>query len=285
MTPRRICDRAFLAACLAGQFFSMTLLLGILAIVVAKGIGVIDWTFLTSPPAGGGRSGGIGPAILGTLLLVVTTGILAAPLALGLALVRTEYFQPGRVRSFFELVLYTINGVPSILFGLFGYEVIVNRMGLGKSWLAGGLVLAVMILPTIAVSIHEQIEALPPSYRDQARALGLNRAKVIWSVVLPQTLPGILTGTLLGLGRASGETAPIMMTAAVFTGVHVPTGIRDNPVLALPYHLFVLAQDSHDPASISNAWGTALVLLGMAFLLTLASLPFRVGWRREEEAR
>src|SRR5204863_4232064 len=117
-------------------------------------------------------------------------------------------------------------------------------LGWGKSWLAGGLLLAVMILPTLALALAERIESLPGRYLEAAAGLGLSRSQIVWSVILPQSLSGLLSGTLLGLARAAGETAPILFTAAVFSGAGLPHGIRDNPVMALPYHIFVLAQDS-----------------------------------------
>ena len=176
-----------------------------------------------------------------------------------------------------------LNGVPSILFGILGLIVFVKFLGWGKSWLSGGLLLGLMILPTVTVSLIERIKALPPAYVEAAVGLGLSRSQVVWSIVLPQSVGGLVTGLLLGLARAAGETAPIMFTATVFAGVTLPAGVRESPVLSLPYHIFILAQDSFDPAAAARVWGAAAVLLGVVFLLSAAALPVRL--RVHEEAR
>lgn len=247
----------------------------LLGLILWRGAGALSVEFLTSVPREAGNSGGIAPAILGSLLLLLTAAVLAAPTGLALALLQSEYLRSLRRKRWLESFLYTLNGIPSIVYGLFGYHLLVQRMGMGKSWLAGGIVLAVMILPTITIAVHERIRSLPESYRIQARALGLDRDQVIRSVVIPQSFSGLLTGTLLGLGRACGETAPVMMTAAVFAGADLPRGVRDQPILACPYHVFNLAQDSSSPLAIRNAWGTALVLILMVLLLNLSSLALR----------
>ena len=176
-----------------------------------------------------------------------------------------------------------LNGVPSILFGILGLIVFVKFLGWGKSWLSGGLLLGLMILPTVTVSLIERIKVLPPKYVEAAAGLGLSRSQVVRSVVLPQCAGGLITGLLLGLARAAGETAPIMFTATVFDGVKLPAGVRQSPVLSLPYHIFNLAQDSFDPEVGAKVWGTAAVLLALVFLLGAAALPVRV--RVHEEAR
>ena len=140
-----------------------------------------------------------------------------------------------------------------------------------------------MILPTVAVSLIERIEGLPRSYLEAAAGLGLRQSQIVWSVVLPQSLSGLVTGSLLGLARAAGETAPIMFTATIFAGATLPSGIRESPVLSLPYHIFVLAQDSFDPLVASKVWGAAVVLLGLVLCLSLLALPMRL--RIHEEAR
>jgi phosphate transport system permease protein len=181
------------------------------------------------------------------------------------------------------LLLYTLNGVPSILFGIFGLIVFVRFFGWGKSWFAGGILLGMMILPVVTVALIERIESLPRKYIEAAAGLGLTQSQIIWSVILPQSLTGLVTGSLLGLARAAGETAPIMFTATIFAGATLPHGIKESPVLSLPYHIFVLAQDSFDPAVGSKMWGSALVLLALVSLFSIVALPMRL--RIHEEAR
>lgn len=181
------------------------------------------------------------------------------------------------------LLLYVLNGVPSLLFGLFGFIVFVKFLGLGKSWLSGGILLGLMILPTVTAALIERIASIPRSYLEAAAGLGLSTPQMIWSVILPQASGGLVTGSLLGLARAAGETAPIMFTATIFAGATFPSGIKESPVLSLPYHIFILAQDSFDPSVGAKVWGTAVVLLALVGALSLIALPLRM--RIHEEAR
>jgi phosphate transport system permease protein len=210
--------------------------------------------------------------------------VVTVPLAVGLALLHGVYLR-GRegARRRLGLVLHLLNGVPSILFGIFGFIVFVHGLGVGKSWLTGGVLLGLMILPTVAVALQQRIDGLPAGYLEAAAGLGLSRSQIVWSVVLPQCASGLVTGALLGLARAAGETAPILFTATVFSGPGVPHGVRESPVLSLPYHIFVLAQDSFAPAVAPRVWATALVLLALVLCLSLAALPLRL--RLHEEAR
>jgi phosphate transport system permease protein len=169
------------------------------------------------------------------------------------------------------------------LFGIMGLIVMVTWLGLGKSWFNGGVLLGVMILPTVTISLVERIKALPAGYVEAARGLGLSEAQTVWAVILPQTLGGLWTGLLLGLARVAGETAPIMFTATIFAGVSFPQGVRESPVLTLPYHIFILAQDSFDPLVSGKVWGAATVLLALVLAVSAAALPFRQ--RVHEEAR
>ena len=159
----------------------------------------------------------------------------------------------------------------------------VKYLGWGKSWLIGGILLALMILPTVSVALIERIKALPRKYVEAAAGLGLRQSQIIWSIILPQSWSGLITGSLLGLARAAGETAPIMFTATIFAGATLPHGIRESPVLSLPYHIFILAQDSFDPAVGAKLWGSALVLLALVFVLSIVALPIRL--RLHDEAR
>ena len=140
----------------------------------------------------------------------------------------------------------------------------------------GGILLGMLILPTVTVALIERIASLPTRYTEAAAGLGLTQSQIIWSIILPQSLSGLVTGSLLGLARAAGETAPIMFTATIFAGATFPHAIKESPVLSLPYHIFILAQDSFDPSVGAKLWGTALTLLGLTVLLSLLALPLRL---------
>jgi phosphate transport system permease protein len=280
---RRALDRVFTL----GTFSCAALAVGVIGLIVTaivwRGASAISWEFFTEQMERVGAGGGILYNIVGTLILLFTALLVSLPVATGVALVQSVYLRNPRARERLWLGLSVLNGIPSILFGLFGLIVFVKFLGWGKSWLTGGLLLGIMMLPTVAVALIERVQAMPSKYVESAKGLGLRESQVVWSVILPQCSGGLVTGSLLGLARAAGETAPIMFTATIFAGATLPSGIRESPVLSLPYHIFVLAQDSFDPAVSAKVWGTALVLLGLVFSLSLAALPARL--RIHEEAR
>ena len=262
---------------------SGAVLLLIVAAVLFRGLPALSWHFLTEQIRLVGAEGGIFFNLVGTLILIGTALAVAAPTALGLALTHSVYLTGSpRARRGLEMFLHVLNGVPSILFGLFGLIVFVGWLHLGKSWLVGGILLGVMILPTVTVALIERMEAVPRRYLEAAAGLGLTPTQIIRSVILPQSVGGLVTGSLLGLARAAGETAPIMFTATIFAGATVPHGVRESPVLSLPYHIIILAQDSFDPGVRSKIWATAIVLLGLVVGLSLVALPLRL--RIHEEA-
>ena len=261
---------------------SCCFLLGIISFIAIRGFSALSVDFLTGVMAEVGASGGILYQLLGTLLLLLTAAVVVIPLALGCALVQSVFLTREAHRRNITLVLYLLNGVPSIVFGIIGMIVFVQWFGWGKSWLAGGILLGLMILPTVCVTLIERIQAIPKKYIEAARGLGLSRAQTVRSVILPQSIGGLFTGLLLGLARAAGETAPIMFTATIFSGATLPSGVKESPVLSLPYHIFILAQDSYDPATKAKLWGSALVLIFLVFLLSLLALPARL--RIHEEA-
>jgi phosphate transport system permease protein len=269
--------------CGASAVAAAAVLAGIVATILGRGLPALDWRFVSGASGAALGAGGVRYQLLGTALLVATALAIVAPLALGWALAQTVFLPAERWRRPLARLLYAVHGVPSILFGIFGLIVFVRALGWGKSWLTGGILLALMILPTVAVAWVERIEALPAGYRRAAAGLGLSRGQIVWSVIVPQTWAGGASGALLGLARAAGETAPILFTAAVFSGATLPSGVRDSPVLALPYHIFVLAQDSFDPAVAGHLWGAAFVLLGLVLGLSLLALPLRMS--AGEEAR
>lgn len=223
----------------------------------------------------GSSGGGIRGQLAGTVLLVLVAGMLAAPIGLGLGLVVAEYAGP-RTARWLRTLTVTLGGVPSILLGLWGYWLFVTHLGWGKSWLAGGLVLALVVIPPVVIAVAAALAALPPERREASLGLGLRRVQLVRSVLVPQALPGLTTGLLLGLARAAGETAPLLFTAAVFSGAPtIPSGLRNAPVSSLPTHIFTLAQDAAEPAAGRAAWGAALALIVIAALLVAAAIPAR----------
>ncbi|HEV8582320.1 MAG TPA: ABC transporter permease subunit [Thermoanaerobaculia bacterium] len=280
---RRWLDRGFLLSVALCGAVACAILLGIAGAILWRGIDVLDWHFLTREALGAGASGGVLYEIAGTLILIVTALAVSAPLAMGVALVQVVYVNGVEARRRLLVALYMANAVPSVLFGVAGLMVFTRFLGWGKSWLAGGILLGLMILPTLSVAVIERMRSLPRKYLETAAGLGLSRSQIVWSVLVPQSAAGLISGALLGLARAAGETAPILFAAAVFSGAGLPSGIRDSPVVALPYHIFVLAQDSFDPAVESHLWGAAFVLLALVLGLSLAALPARL--RLHEEAK
>ena len=229
----------------------------------------------------GASGGGVRDQLAGTVLLVAVAGLLAAPVGLGLGLVLHEYAGRRTARWLRSLTL-TLAGVPSIVLGLWGYWLFSTRLGWGKSWLAGSIVLAVLAVPPVVVAVSAALAALPPERREAALGMGLRRVQLVRSVLAPHALPGLVTGLLLGLARAAGETAPLLFTATVFSGAPpLPSGVVESPVVALPTHIFTLAQDAADPAAVRTAWGAALALVVVAGGLVLAAVPAR---RRLERA-
>jgi len=275
MTPRRRFQRRVLPlVCGLSAATATACLLFIIGVLLYHGGASIDWNFIVAATRKGGASGGVAYQILAV----------AVPPALALALLHVVYLaRHPRSARIIDTLLHALNGLPSIVVGIAGLVLFVHWFDWGKSWLAGGILLGIMILPTLTLSLLERLAAVPQKQIESAAGLGLSRQQIIRSVWLPQSWTGLLTGSLLGLARAAGETAPILFVAVVFSGVTLPEGIRDSPILALPYHIFVLAQDTVNPDARANLWGAALVLVTLVALLNLAALPFRL--RANDAAR
>lgn len=280
---RRVLDQVVGVLAASCALMAIGILGLIVAAIVRRGGATVSWEFLTGQMRLVGAAGGIVYNLAGTLILIGTALMVSLPVGMGIALLHGVYVRGTRARERLWMLLSVLNGMPTILLGLFGLLLFVKLFGWGKSWLAGGLLLGVMMLPTVSMTLMERIQALPRKYLEAAAALGLRESQIVWSVILPQCANGLVTGALLGLARAAGETAPIMFTATIFAGATLPQGIKESPVLSLPYHIFVLSQDTFDPAAAANVWGAALVLLGLVFSLSLAALPARL--RIHEEAR
>ncbi len=249
--------------------------------IVWNGIGAISWEFLTSPPSMGGAEGGILPAILGTLLLALGTIIFALPLGMLTAIYLSEYAKDSWFTNILRMAIRTLAGVPSIVFGLFGLGLFCLFMGFGQSLLAGCLTLAIMVLPIIIVTSEEALRAVPMAYRASALALGATKWQTVRKAVLPYSIPGMITGSILGISRAAGETAPILLTAAVYFLPRLPNSVY-SPVMALPYHLFILTMQLPDQAKVRPLqYGTALVLLILVLGLNLISMFIRTKLRKK----
>ena len=262
-------------------FLIVVLLVFILGTLFVKGLPAFHAGFLFEESRDFGFSGGIFYQAVGTLILMVTAVLWSLPGALGSVLFQTEYLS-GKFKTFLTQLTYILNATPTILFGLVGYLFFGVYLDKGVSWVTGSLILAVMILPTLQVSFREAVEALPEKYREAGMALGLSRPSQIRRIILPQCFYGMVTGVLLGLARAAGETAAIMFTATTFSGIQLPQSFSD-PVPTLQTHILVLAQEAANPESMAQAWGAGLVLLGLVFILTLTAWASRTRMVMESE--
>lgn len=250
-------------------------LLWILIFIIVKGIGVISWDFLTSMPKEGMTEGGILPAIVGTLCLCVGSMIFAFPVGVISGIYLNEYAGNGKIVGFIRMMTNNLSAIPSIVFGLFGMSLFVNTLGFGDSIIAGSLTLGILVLPVVIRTTEEALKQIDDSYRLGSLALGASKLQTIFKVVLPMAMPNIITGLILSVGRVSGETAPILFTAAAYFLPKLPTSIFDQ-VMALPYHLYVLATSGTDlEASRSMAFGTALVLVLIVLILNLLANAMR----------
>lgn len=247
--------------------------------IVVNGAGAITWEFLTGSPRDLGRAGGIFPAIAGTFWLVTGALAVALPLGIATAVYLIEYTADTPLTRGIRAAVDLLNGTPSIVFGLFGFACLVLFLNFGVSLIAGQITLGLMILPTIIRTTEESLRSIPGSLREGSYALGATKWQTIRRVVLPPALPGILTGAILSIGRAAGETAPIMFTAAVFSSRYLPSSLAE-PVMALPYHLFVLTTSI--PGASTQSYGTAFVLLLLVLAIYLAAILVRRRYNREK---
>jgi phosphate transport system permease protein len=252
----------------------------IVGFIAANGLKAINWTFLTQPPMDSMTKGGILPCIVGTLALSLGALAVAFPIGVASAIYLNEYARPGKVLRIIRLGISNLAGVPSVVFGLFGLAFFVIYLKMGVSLLAGALTLGAMSLPVIIGATEEALRAVPDTYREASLGLGATKLQTILRVVLPAALPGILTGGILGISRAAGETAPIMFTAAVFYTPHLPKSIFDE-IMALPYHIYVLATAGTEiDATRPLQYGTALVLIALVLGMNLVAIVWRARLRR-----
>ncbi len=245
----------------------------VVAYIVWKGGSAISWTFLTQPPLHGMREGGIFTPLIGTLYLSAGTMVVSVPLGVLAAIYLHEFARPGPLVRVIRLALTNLAGVPSVVYGLFGLAAFVIILRFDTSLLAGSCTLALLVLPIVITASEEALRQVPHEFRSASLALGGTRWQTVRRIVLPNALPGILTGVVLSLSRAAGETAPILFTAAAYYLPYAPKTVF-SPVMALPYHLYVMAtQVPGVPPEVP--WGTALVLLVLVMVLNAAAIVLR----------
>ena len=261
-------------ALMAGLAFLTALpIVLVLLYILIQGLPAMSLTFLFEFPSNGMRDGGIWPAIIGTFYLTIGTALFAVPIGLGAAIYLSEYAADTALTRTIRIAIINLAGIPSVVYGLFGLGLFVLFLNFGTSILAGSLTLAIMTLPVIITTSEEALRAVPQSFRVVSISLGGTRWQTIRKVVLPEALPGILTGVILGLERAAGETAPILFTVAAFFLPRLPGSVFDA-TMALPYHLFVIStQVPGMPIKIQ--YGTALVLLVFVLSMNLIATSIR----------
>lgn len=246
-------------------------ILGLVAYIIVKGAPAMSWEFITASPSNGMREGGILPAIVGTIYLTIGTAIFSVPLGVMAGIYLSEYAKESTLTRLIRIAIINLAGIPSVVYGLFGLGLFVVFLKFGTSILSASLTLSIMTLPTIISTTEEALRSVPNSFRVVSTSLGASKWQTVRRVVLPQALPGIITGVILGLERAAGETAPILFTGATFFLPMLPQSPLDA-TMALPYHIFVIStQIPGMPISIQ--YGTVLVLLifvlGMNLIATL----------------
>ncbi len=267
-------EQKFGFGCL-GSLTALTVLpiFAVVIYILIKGFPAISWSFLTTFPFDGVKQGGIFPAIFGTLLLTIGTAVFSVPLGIGAAIYLSEYASDSRWTRVIRIAIINLAGIPSVVYGLFGLGLFVIFLHFGTSILAGSLTLSIMTLPVIISTSEEALRAVPQSFRVVSISVGATHWQTIRRIVLPQSLPGIITGVILGLERAAGETAPILFTAASFFLPRLPNSPLD-PTMALPYHLFVIStQVPGMPVKIQ--FGTALVLIVFVLGMNLVASTIR----------
>ncbi|MGB3906292.1 MAG: phosphate ABC transporter permease PstA [Anaerolineae bacterium] len=253
----------------------------VIGYIVAQGIGALSWEFISAAPRNGMREGGIYPALVGTVWLTIGTAVTSIPLGVGAAIYLAEYAADSWFTRTIRLAIINLAGVPSVVYGLFGLGLFVIFLRFGMSILAGSLTLGIMTLPVIISTTEQALVAVPQSFRVVNASLGGTTWQGIRKVILPQALPGIMTGVILGLERAAGETAPILFTVAAFFLPRLPHSVFDQ-TMALPYHLFVIStQVPGMPIRIQ--YGTALVLMAFVLTMNLLATLIRRHYRRRRQ--
>ncbi len=268
---------------LCGSTLMVCLFLGvILWDIFSKGFSSLSWNFISSFPTDGMTQGGILPAIVGTVLLTFITTLFSVPFGVACAIYLNEYAKPSILTNIIRASIRNLAGIPSIIYGLFGLALFVQSLHFGTSILSAGLTLGLLSLPYIITTTEEALKTIPNSLREATLALGVTQAETIKDVILPKALPGILTGVILTLSRAAGETAPILFTGVAF----FINGVSTSPsqeFMALPYHLYMLSTQHNAIEEVRPlAYGTATVLILLVFLLNIIAFYVRFKNRAQE---
>ncbi|GHT42625.1 phosphate ABC transporter, permease protein PstA [Endomicrobiia bacterium] len=280
LNPKLSQKLSYLLLCVAAGLAIVPVLV-IIFIIIKNGASAISLEFLTSMPKSGMRIGGILPAILGTLSIVSCAVAITLPMGVCAAIYLNEYAKNNLLTRIIKLAIVNLAGVPSVVYGLFGLGIFVTLLKLGVSIIAGALTLSIMELPVIITTSREALNSVPYSFREASLSLGVSRWQTIRHIVLPNALPGILTGAILSIARISGETAPILLTAAAFYVPHLPHSILDQ-VMALPYHLYIIStQIPNMPENV--VYGTALVLLMIVLTMSCIAIVARIYFRKRRK--
>ncbi|HOW16650.1 MAG TPA: phosphate ABC transporter permease PstA [bacterium] len=271
---------AILIACL---MLVVLIIIVIFTNILINGYSVINIDFLIKSPTQGMTEGGIMPAIIGTFLVTIITAIFSIPLGMGCAIYLNEYAKQNWFTRLIRISIRNLAGVPSIVYGLFGVVLFVQLMNIGTSVLASGLTLSLMTLPMTITASEEALKNIPMSFREGALALGATKWQAISTNVIPYAIPGMLTGTILGLSRAAGETAPLLFTGVAFYLPYLPKGVFDQ-FMALPYHLYIMATQHHSISEVRPiAYGTAIVLIALVFMMNLGAIILRYRLRKNRK--
>jgi len=280
-SKRKLIEKLGVAGLALMTILTVTPIFLIVGYIVVQGSPAMSWEFLTQFPGDGMKSGGILPAIVGTFYLTIGTAVFSVPLGVGAAIYLSEYASDNALTRLIRVAIINLAGIPSVVYGLFGLGLFVLFLNFGTSILAGSLTLSIMTLPIIISTAEEALRAVPQSFRVVSESLGGTKWQTIRRVILPQALPGIITGIILGLERAAGETAPILFTVAAFFLPRLPSTPFDA-TMALPYHLFVIStQVPGMPVKIQ--FGTALVLLIFTLSMNLIATTIRYRARAKRQ--
>lgn len=284
MKRRDIVQKIGFSALFACMAANVLFLGGIIFFIAARGLGSINWAFLTQAPRDSMTAGGVAPALVGTFYLTLGAVLFALPLGVACAIYLTEYSPRGWIVNVLRISINNLAGVPSVVFGLFGLTVFVKYAGFGVSIISGSLTLGILALPVIISASQEALVAVPQSIREASLALGASQWETIRKVVLPAALPGILTGVILSIGRVAGETAPILFTAAAFYVRGYPSS-PFSEVMALPYHIYALmTEGTHPEEQTAIAYGSSLLLLGLVLSVSMLAIYIRARQRKTYHA-
>lgn len=279
MIDTRINERIGFGALFLAVMLVVVPILLIIWLIISKGWTAITWNFLFTMPSNGMRSGGIFPAIIGTFYLVAGALAFSLPIGVMAAIYLNEYARDNMLTRIINLAIINLAGVSSVVFGLFGLSLFVVFCRFGVSILSGSLTLGIMTIPVIITTTREALRAVPMSFREVSASLGTTKWQTIRHAVLPFAVPGILTGAILSIGRAAGETAPILFTVAAFYLPKLPHSIFDQ-AMALPYHLYIISTQIPN-IRLDYRYGTALVLVGLVLIMNISAIVIRSKFRKK----